>query len=183
MSASGPSEPRRAVPVDVYVAVGSNVRPEESIRRALDLLGREVELSSVSTFYRTAPIGRPGQPEFLNGVVRVRASLSPREFKFRVLRRIEADLGRVRTADLYAPRTIDLDIVLYGDEVVDESDLKVPPDDVRRPFVALPLLELAGDGPLPGTDESLSSLCPVAETVGMRAAVEFTREMKERLTR
>ena len=171
------------MPVDVYVAVGSNIRPEESIRAALDLLSREVDVTGVSTFYRTAALGRPEQAEFLNGVVRVRTSLGPRVLKFQVLRRIEAQLGRVRTGDRYAPRTIDLDLVLYGDRVIDEPDLRVPPEDVRRPFVALPLLELAGDCALPGAGEPLSSLCGDAEGQGMRPAAELTRELKERFSK
>ncbi len=141
-----------------YVAVGSNIEPRRNLPAALTLLRQAVSVLAVSRVYRTAPIGRPGQPEFLNAVWQIRTALSPWAVKFDVLRPIEDRLGRVRGGDPYGPRTIDLDLVLLGACVVRREELTLPSEDLDRPFVALPLLELAPDVVLPDTGETLSSL-------------------------
>ena len=162
-----------------YVAVGSNVRPERNVPAALRLLARKVEVLAVSTFYRTAPLSRPDQPYFLNGVLAVRTAGGSRMLKFDVLRPIEAELGRRRAADRDAARTIDLDVVLYGDRVVDEPDLKIPAPDIDRPFVAVPLLELAPDLVLPHTCQALSCLWSGRGTCGMTADPDCTKAVRE----
>lgn len=128
-----------------YISVGSNIDPEESITAALALLGRQIPVTRVSTFYRTKAIGDSGdsaQPDFLNGVWEVRTEREPRWIKYDVLLPIETACGRRRTADKFAPRTIDLDLVLYGDAEINESDMTIPHCDLIRPFVCGPLLEL-----------------------------------------
>ena len=148
-------------PVEVFLAVGSNIDPESNILEAVQRVQRHARVTGVSTFYRTEPWGRPDQPPFLNGVWRVETSMPARTLKFAVLRRIEQELGRVRSADKYAPRTIDLDIILYGRTVIDEADLRIPePDLRRRPFIFVPLLELAPDLVLPDTGDRLAALVP-----------------------
>ena len=97
-------------PVDAFIAVGSNIEPSRHVTQALRLLQDRVEVVALSTFYWTSPVDRPGQPRFLNGVWRVHTAIPPKKLKFEVLRGIESRLGRVRTADKSAPRTIDLDI-------------------------------------------------------------------------
>jgi len=130
-------------PVQAFIAVGSNIEPEHHIRLALEQLARHVTITGLSTFYRTPPLHRPEQPTFINGVVRIETAIPARALKFEVLRTVESRLGRVRTVDKYAPRTIDLDIVLYGSQVIAEPDLRIPDPDLRaRPFLAVPLLEL-----------------------------------------
>ncbi len=131
--------------VRAYVAVGSNVEPERNVPAALELLMRKVRVTRSSTFYRTAPIGRPDQPAFCNGVWEISTSLSPRRLRLEVLRDIERRLGRTRSADRYAPRTIDLDLLLYGDRVADGPDGPLPHPDLARPFVRGPLMELTGE--------------------------------------
>src|SRR5262249_58318652 len=109
------------------------------------LLQRELGIRAISTFYRTPALKRPADPPFFNGVVEVGNALGPLEVKKR-LRQIEQALGRERTADRFAPRTVDLDLIIYGDEVMSSDELALPhPDIVERPFVAIPLLELAPD--------------------------------------
>jgi len=167
-----------------YVAVGSNVEPRTNIPAALRLLRRRVTVSAVSTFYRSAAVGPDGtpradQPDFLNGVFQVRTPLAARELKFDVLRPIERELGRLRTADKYAPRTIDLDVLLYGESVIDEPDLSIPSPDLSRPFVAVPLLELAPETVLPDTREPLACLWGGRPPVGMVPDTECTRALKE----
>jgi 2-amino-4-hydroxy-6-hydroxymethyldihydropteridine diphosphokinase len=135
----------------------------------LERLAESVELTGISSFYRTAPVGPAGQPPFLNGVAQVRTDISPRALKFEVLRPIEAALGRRRGPDKYAPRPIDLDILLYGDLVVSEPDLVLPdPDLCERTFLAAALRELA-----PGL------VPPISGTPGEPLA-EFSRRIRER---
>jgi len=146
-----------------FVSVGSNIDPETNVRLALLRLRQEVSLWSISTVYRTAPLGPEGQAPYYNCVVKLETSIPPLDLKLRVLRGIEAALGRVRTSDRYAARTIDLDLVLYDDLAMTTEELTLPdPDIVRRPFLAAALRELAPDLVLPGTkigvDEAASAL-------------------------
>jgi len=149
--------------VVAYVAAGSDVEPHRNLPEALRLLRRRVEVTGVSTFYRTPAVGAdgraiPGRASFVNGVLEVRTALGAAELRSQVLRAIERRLGRRRTADRCAPRPIDLDLVLYGSEVVEGRGWRVPSRDLSRPFVALPLLELAPDVVLPPAGEALSCL-------------------------
>lgn len=169
-------------PVQAYVAVGSNIDPQGNILAALELLHSQARITGVSTFYRTEPLGSSGQDDFLNGVWGIVTALGPREVKFGVLRQIEDRLGRIRSQDKYGPRTIDLDLVLYGQAVVDEPDLRLPAPDITRPFVAIPLLELAPNLVLPDTHQRLSSLaCSQRRNQGMTAAPDVTRALRDRL--
>ena len=127
----------------VYVGVGANLgTPRETIAAALALLDQEsdVELVAVSTLRETDPVGYEEQPRFLNGVVQLGTELSPRELLARLLA-IETRLGRVRgQGPRFGPRTIDLDLLLYGEETVDEPGLTLPhPRLHERRFVLEPL--------------------------------------------
>ena len=130
----------------VYVGVGANLgTPRETIAAALALLDQEsdVELVAVSTLRETDPVGYEEQPRFLNGVVQLGTELSPRELLGRLLA-IETRLGRVRgQGPRFGPRTIDLDLLLYGEETVDEPGLTLPhPRLHERRFALEPLAEL-----------------------------------------
>lgn len=166
-------------PVIAYVAVGANIEPEANIAAALERLHSEVPVRAVSTFYRARPLERPEQPSFLNGVWRLLSRRSPRDLKHRVLRPIEHGLGRRRTSDPHAARTLDLDLIVYGDEVHSEVDLVLPDPDIRRrPFVAVPLLELAPGLALPDTGEMLSALPAANDTSELEALREFTELLR-----
>jgi len=128
-----------------FIAVGANIEPEDNIRAALTLLQKQTQVVASSTFYRTEPLGRPGQPLFINGAWLIRTGTDPLDVRDRMLRPIEHQLGRRRTADKFAPRTIDLDLILYDDLVVSDGDLTLPHPDLSRPFVHLPVLELLTD--------------------------------------
>jgi 2-amino-4-hydroxy-6-hydroxymethyldihydropteridine diphosphokinase len=174
------------VAVDAYVAVGSNVDPRTNVMSAARLLARRMPLTGASTFWRTESIGPDGLPdaqaEYLNGVLRVAATCDARTMKYGILREIESRLGRVRQgpAGRFAPRTIDLDLVIFGTEVIDEPDLRIPAADVARPFVAAGLLELAPGLVLPSTRQLLSCLWPgSAAAAGMTPDEELTRQLKE----
>ena len=138
----------------VYVGVGANLgTPRETIAAALALLDQEsdVELVAVSTLRETDPVGYEEQPRFLNGVVQLGTELSPRELLARLLA-IETRLGRVRgQGPRFGPRTIDLDLLLYGEETVDEPGLTLPhPRLHERRFVLEPLAELDPALEVPG---------------------------------
>jgi 2-amino-4-hydroxy-6-hydroxymethyldihydropteridine diphosphokinase len=169
----------------VFVAVGSNIDPEHNIPTALERLKAHVCVTGVSTFYRTAPLRSPHgaapetQPAFINGVFRLETSIPARELKIDVLRKIEETLGRVRTTDKYAPRPIDLDIAMYGDQVIDLPGLHVPDSDIRtRNFIAVPLLELAPDLRLPDGGERLSDLSAAHDSKDMEALGHLTAELR-----
>jgi 2-amino-4-hydroxy-6-hydroxymethyldihydropteridine diphosphokinase len=136
-----------------YLGLGANLGDREgTIRLALELLGDDgaVEVVAVSTLRETDPVGFADQPRFLNGVAAVETGLGPRDLLDRLLR-VERELGRRRTGPRFGPRTIDLDLLVHGDLVVDEPGLTVPhPRLAERRFVLEPLAELAPDLLVPG---------------------------------
>jgi 2-amino-4-hydroxy-6-hydroxymethyldihydropteridine diphosphokinase len=140
--------------VTTYVGLGSNLgEPERQIAQALELLAAEegIELGAVSTLRWTDPVGYEDQPRFLNGAAEVETSLGARELLERLLA-IERRLGRERAAGRrFGPRTIDLDLLVYGDSVVHEPGLTVPhPRLAERRFALEPLAELAPELEVPG---------------------------------
>ncbi len=104
----------------VIVGIGSNIDAANNIEKMLDILGTHVRIIKVSSFIRTAPIGITDQPEFTNGAVKMETELDREELKSMLLS-IEDRLGRDRTAPKFGPRTIDLDIVVWNGEIVDDD--------------------------------------------------------------
>ena len=135
-----------------YIGLGANVGPREvTLLRAVDLLAEEddVEVLAVSQLRETDPVGIVDQPRFLNGVAQIGTSLPPRAL-LELLLRIEQSLGRVRE-ERWGPRTVDLDLLVYGDEIVDAPGLRVPhPHLHERRFALEPLAELAPELDVPG---------------------------------
>lgn len=141
-----------------FIAVGSNIEPERNLPIAVDLLRGLGRVRSVSRVYQNPAIGSTPQPDYLNVTVLLETVLPPFDLRER-LRAIEAQLGRVRTADRYAPRTIDLDLCLYGTLVMDSASLILPsPEIATRDFLAITLAELAPDDVHPATGEPLHAL-------------------------
>ena len=164
---------------DVFVAVGSNINPQENISRALTMLDTHLAIAAISNFYKTAAVGASAQPDFLNGVVKIKTALQPREIKFNILREIEELLDRVRTADKFAARTIDLDLILCGNLIIDEPDIALPDPSIRfYAFVAVPLLELAPDLVLPDTGTPLSAEPVIRRTAELQFQSEFTSYLR-----
>ena len=114
--------------------LGSNIQPEQNLPRALKLLRQHVVVEKASGIWETSPVGSQG-PDFLNMAVLVETSLNRRYLKMDVLRRLEAQLGRVRTQNKYAARTIDIDIITW-------DALVVEPDAWKFAHVAAPVAEL-----------------------------------------
>ncbi len=134
-----------------FVGLGANLGDREAtIRAALAALAEEdgIDVVAVSTLRETDPVGVGPQPRYLNGVAELKTSLLPRELLDRMLA-TEQRFGRVRVPGEHGPRTLDLDLLLYGDERIDEPGLTVPhPRLLERTFVLEPLAELGVD--LPG---------------------------------
>ena len=144
----------------VFITLGSNIEPAANLARALDHLTRELQVEAVSGVWESEPYGAPGTPRFCNAAVRITSALPPAGLK-RLLRRIEGDLGRRRDGRRNAPRTIDLDIALVGDLVIDDprAGLRIPDPDIReRAYLALPLAEVGPEVPHPETGEPLADI-------------------------
>ena len=168
--------------IRAFIGIGSNIAPEENVREALRRLAQDTHLVSISTFYREPALGHLAEPDFYNGVVAVDTDLPALTLKWDVLRRIETDLGRSRSADKYASRTIDLDLLLYGDLVVSSNELTLPdPDILRRAFVALPLHELAPALVLPGLEVPIRQVANGFVTENMQPLREYTRQLQNEL--
>lgn len=166
--------------MSVFVSVGSNLQPERNLPQAIALLDGRARVLDLSTIFMSAAEGPAGQPHFLNSVVRVATRIAPRDFKFDVLRAVEAELGRRRTEDKYAPRTIDLDLILYDEMVISAPDLIVPdPEILVRPYLAFALYELEPGLQLPGSNRTIEDVVGGMRRKGLTSLVELTRSLKE----
>jgi 2-amino-4-hydroxy-6-hydroxymethyldihydropteridine diphosphokinase len=137
----------------IYLSLGSNLGDRESnLRAALDRLPPHVYVRRASPVYETAPVELTAQPWFLNQVIEAETDLSPTQLLFHTAG-IERELGRTRDIPK-GPRTLDIDILLYGDEIVDTPELDIPhPRMAERRFVLAPLADLA-----PGLRHPVSGL-------------------------
>jgi 2-amino-4-hydroxy-6-hydroxymethyldihydropteridine diphosphokinase len=135
-----------------FLGIGSNLGDRlGSLQAAADLLGSAegVQVVASSRLYETEPVGGPPQPDFLNAVLEVRSELTARGL-LEVCLATERELGRTREVR-WGPRTVDVDLLIFDDQVIDEPDLVVPhPRAHERSFVLVPLLELEPDPVLAG---------------------------------
>lgn len=161
----------------VYLGLGSNLEDREgNIRRAVSVIADhpQIEVVRVSSMYETTPVGFKDQPDFINAVVLIETTLSPREL-YDTVHKIEELLGRKRTFR-WGPRVIDIDILLYGNETIDEKGLRIPhPMLMARRFVLEPLAEIAPDLALPDGRTALESARESAE--GDNAETEGVRRI------
>lgn len=129
-----------------YIAIGSNLAsPLDQVNAAIAALAAiaQSRLLAQSSFYRTPPLGPQDQPDYLNATVALETALAPQVLLDHT-QRIEREQGRVRKAERWGPRTLDLDIMLFGDEVINTPRLTVPHYDMKnRAFMLLPLSEIA----------------------------------------
>ncbi|MFN1129190.1 2-amino-4-hydroxy-6-hydroxymethyldihydropteridine diphosphokinase [Lelliottia nimipressuralis] len=143
-----------------YIAIGSNLAsPLEQVNAAVQALGEipQSRLVKVSAFYRTPPLGPQDQPDYLNAAVVLETSLDA-ETLLDNTQRIELQQGRQRKAERWGPRTLDLDIMLFGDEVINTDRLTVPHYDMKnRGFMLWPLWEVAPELTFPN-GESLQAI-------------------------
>ena len=160
------------VPARAYVGLGGNVGDVETTLAealwALDGLP-QTSVRRQSGFYRTPPWGRLDQPAFVNAVAELQTRLAPAVLLEQLLA-IEQRFGRVRSENQkWEPRTLDLDLLLYGDEVLDEPGLHLPhPRLYERAFVLVPLAEIAADLLVPGRGR-VAQLLAAVDTGGIEA--------------
>lgn len=142
-----------------YLSLGSNLDKERNLPAAVRLLAAHGRLLAVSAVYETAPVGNPDDPAFFNAAAALETDLAPAELKQQVLAPIEQQLGRQRSADPNAPRTIDIDISLYDDAILDLGKRRIPdPEIVRFAHIAAPLADLAPGYRHPETGETLAEI-------------------------
>ncbi|GAK83550.1 2-amino-4-hydroxy-6-hydroxymethyldihydropteridine pyrophosphokinase [Vibrio ponticus] len=142
--------------ITVYIAVGSNLAdPVAQANAAIDALKLlpSSEFIQASQLYSSTPMGPQDQPDYINAVVAIKTQLTPLEL-LDCTQAIELEQGRVRKDERWGPRTLDLDIILYGNEVIDSERLIVPHYGMReREFVLYPLAEIAPNLTLPDGTE------------------------------
>ncbi len=144
--------------VDVYLGLGSNMgNRQKNLEKALDLMRQRVNVILVSPTYDTEPVGNPDQPRFLNLTCQISTRLSPLEL-LTLTKGIESKLGRLPgPAD--SPRPIDIDILFYGNEVIETARLTIPhPRLQERGFVLVPLADIAPDLVHPVSGKSVQEL-------------------------
>ncbi len=151
----------------VYLGLGSNLEnPAQQIRLARQCIAKQVNIEELafSSLYSSPPMGPQDQPDYVNAVMSVNTDLSAGAL-LKQLHQIENDFGRDREGERWGARTLDLDILLYADQQIDQPDLKVPHIGIsERAFVMYPLSEIApSDMMIPGKDtvKNLLSDCPL----------------------
>ena len=155
----------KTLPVRAYIGLGGNLeQPAERIRSARlaiqDLAG--VQEAGFSSLYQSTPLGPQDQPDYVNAVMAIDVTLEPLDLLDR-LQAIESAQGRVRVGERWGPRTLDLDILLYGDQILQLERLIVPhPGLASREFVLYPLEEIAPELRIPGLGllSDLVRACP-----------------------
>jgi 2-amino-4-hydroxy-6-hydroxymethyldihydropteridine diphosphokinase len=141
------------------LSLGSNIEPEKNLPAAVRELSSYGRVSRISGVWESPPVGAPDQPDYLNAALLLETPLSARELKETALAAVEAGLGRVRGADRFAPRTIDIDIMYFNRERLRLGRRSIPdPEALERPFVAIPLAEIAPDYIHPETGETLAEI-------------------------
>jgi len=158
------------------VSLGSNIEPERHLPRAVAAL-RRLGAEAVSNVYQNPARGGRPQADFLNAAVLLNTRLDPAALRA-ALRELEADLGRVRTDDKYAPRNIDLDLLLLGDRSVVLEDLILPdPELLTTPHLAIPAAEVAPAAVHPQSGETLQA---IAERLRPEADLQLRQDVTAR---
>ena len=148
----------------IFLLLGSNIDKESNLPAAVAMLRRMCHVVQLSSVFETVPMGLKEQPNFFNMAAIIETDLDPCQIKLQIIRPIEIELQRQRKADKNAPRTIDLDIALYNDEVFDyvpdngQIHHLPDPDILRFAHVAVPVAELAPNKLHPETGQTLSKI-------------------------
>jgi 2-amino-4-hydroxy-6-hydroxymethyldihydropteridine diphosphokinase len=145
----------------IFIVLGSNIEPQQNIIQAIEILRSEFKVVGVSKIYQSPAYGSEGQADYLNAAVLIESDVNPQNLKYERLRQIELKLGRKRSIDKFAPRTIDLDIALFGQHIIlDEQNGLIIPDPgiLKHSFISLPLADLSDDFQHPITKQTLGSI-------------------------
>lgn len=151
--------------IRVYIGLGSNLAlPEKQIQDACKSLAllSQTDFIKCSSLYRSLPMGPQDQPDYVNAVAQIETALSP-AFLLQQTQLIESQQGRIRNGNRWGPRTLDLDILLYGEQMINSEHLTVPHAGMKqREFVLYPLIEIAPDLVLPCGEKlfELVKSCP-----------------------
>lgn len=163
------------------LSIGSNIEPERNMPAAVRELARYGRVVRVSAVWQSPAEGTAGQPDFLNAALWLETPLSAAELKETAIAAVEAHLGRVRSPDRNAPRIIDIDIMLFDDDRLTLGRRRIPdPEVCERPFVAIPLAEIAPGYRHPETGETLAEIAarfdPAAAGMRLRKDVDLAGE-------
>lgn len=161
----------------VYIGLGSNLAdPIKQVKKAIDDLVNiaQTKLVAVSSLYSSPPMGPQDQPDYINAVAALQTELSPEQL-LDELQKIEQQHGRVRHRH-WGERTLDLDILLFGDQAIDDERLQIPHLGItRRAFVLYPLAEIAPEIVIPGHD-LIANLLPLCPKDGLQRITDSTHE-------
>lgn len=153
-----------------YISVGSNIDKAHNIASSLKALEQQFGALHLSSIYETEAVGFVGD-SFYNLVVRFESTLSAKEVG-KKLRQIELDHGRSRDSQKFSPRTLDLDLILYGDQIVSDGRLQLPRDEILRyAFVLEPLAEIASDQRHPVTGQLFDELWQAFDKTGLNRKI------------
>lgn len=143
----------------VYLSLGANIEPAKNLPAAVRLLAEMTRLVAVSSVWKTAPVGLTNQPDFLNAAAIVESELTALAFKQQIINSIEQQLGRLRQGNKNAPRPIDIDIMLFNQQILKVGRRHIPDAEIlERPFVAIPLAEIAPDYCHPEVGQTLADI-------------------------
>lgn len=155
--------------ITAYIAIGSNLsNPVEQANKAIEALAQhpDIHLMACSSLYSSTPMGPQDQPDYINAVAKVHTELSPLAL-LDCTQAIEQNQGRARKEERWGPRSLDLDIVLYGNQIIDSERLTIPHYGMKvREFVLYPLFEIAPQLQLPDGTE-LSTLLQQVDRNGL----------------
>ncbi len=162
----------------VFLSLGSNIQPEQNISEAIRKLSKHVKVLGSSTVYLTEPLLGRLQPDYYNCVVKIETDLEVTNLKS-MLRMIEDELGRKRTEDRYASRTVDLDILLYGNLVLKTDGLVVPsPEIEERGFLARALFDIEPELILPPINKPIGEVAEKFKDERITELREFTKTLR-----
>ncbi len=176
---ANPDAPNRA-----YLSLGSNIEPERNLPEAVRRLASFGCVVRASSVWQSPPLGFIEQADFLNGAVLLETGLDAERLKLQAIAGIETALGRVRSSNKNAPRTIDIDIELFNRDIFSVGRRQIPdPELLQRPFVAIPLAEIAPDYVHPLTGETLARIAarfgPAPANMHRRPDVSLTKFIVE----
>ena len=174
-----------------YISIASNILPKTNIESAIARLREVATVTSISRCYITQAIAAPNDapgtqyPQFINCVALIESANNIRDFKYKILQPIENALGRIRTSNKYSPRTIDLDILLFNNDVICADGIEIPdPDILDRWFLQAAILDIDPEAVLPTTLEPLKHRLQELKSRGIPPQHSFIidDDLRKRLT-